>query len=294
MRFKCAGIVLYNPDLERLHKNYISIYGQVEVMILIDNNSKNISEIREIYSTKKNVIIIENCENLGIATALNQLSDEAIKLGFNWIYLLDQDSISSSTIIDSYSQYIKNDKVALLTPYIVDMNKMSVAEYKNLNLDKISEVEWAITSGSMINLAVWKEIGKFSEELFIDAVDIDYGIRLSITGYKQLKVNSEYLLQEVGHAEPTFLIRPHRDNTGKWTLQRYYRSNHSLMRQYYMIRNNIILIRKYKKYRSLFKGIIFINLFILSKILFEKNRLKVLHQIIRGIRDGIDFDISKI
>jgi carbamoyl-phosphate synthase large subunit len=65
MKIKCAGIVLYNPNIERLIENYNSISNQVDIVILIDNNSINITDIRSVFSTMDNVMIIENKKNLG-------------------------------------------------------------------------------------------------------------------------------------------------------------------------------------------------------------------------------------
>ena len=41
----CAGIVLYNPDIERLSDNIDSVISQVEKIYLVDNGSKNINKI---------------------------------------------------------------------------------------------------------------------------------------------------------------------------------------------------------------------------------------------------------
>jgi|SRR5665648_1256998 len=289
MNCKCAGIVLYNPDIDRLIENYKAISKQVDDVILVDNNSNNFNEIIFKFNNISNVTILRNEENKGIAAALNQICEEAKKLKYDWVYLLDQDSISSPTIINSYSRYVSNENLALTTPYIIDTNKTNFKEYQNLKLSGISVVNWAITAGSLVRLDVWEKIGQFDEELFIDTVDIDYSIRLKINGYQQYRVNSEYILQEVGKAEPTFLFRPHKDNAGKWTLKRYFRTNHSLIRQYYMVRNNIILVKKYKKYRSVVKGIIFLSFYIFSKIVFENNRGKLIKEIAKGIRDGIKY-----
>lgn len=292
MKIKCAGIVLYNPDIDKLIKNYNSISNQVDMVILIDNNSINITDIRDLFSTAENVVFIENKKNLGIATALNQISGRAKSLGYDWVYLLDQDSISSPTVIKSYKNIVDNENVALLTPYIVDINKISLKEFKLFELPKVSEVDWAITSGSLIKLDVWEKVGKFTDDLFIDAVDIDYSIRLRIDGYRQLRINSEYLLQEVGNAEPTIIFRPHKDNSGKWSWKRYYRTNHSLIRQYYMVRNNIILARKYRKYRSFIKGVIFVLVFTVPKFLVEKHKFKLFKMVVKGIKDGFKHKVT--
>jgi len=293
MEYKCAGIVLHNPDIKRLNINFKLISKQVNHIVLIDNNSQNFKKINSNFKNNSKVKIIKNKENLGVAKALNQICSKAIELGYHWVYLLDQDSISSPTIIKSYSEYINHKKVALLTPYIIDTNKMSIKKYRNLKMPDISEVEWAITAGSLVNLKIWNKIGKFDESLFIDSVDIDYSIRLKLNNYKQLRINSEYILQEVGNAEPTILYRPHKDNSGKWSWKRYYRSNHSPLRQYYMIRNNIIITRRYSKYKSMLKGFLLIFIITFPKLIFEKDKKELIKSIFNGIFDGIKKEVKK-
>lgn len=292
MKIKCAGIVLFNPDLIRLSENYESIIDQVETVILVDNNSANITEIKDFFSEEKKVILIENNDNLGVATALNQISRKSLELGFDWVYLLDQDSISSTTIIKSYEKYVEDINVALLTPYIIDTNKMTYDEYKSLNLPEVSEVNWAITSGALINLKVWDKLNGFDEHLFIDSVDVDYSIRLNICGYKQQRINNEYLLQEVGNAEPTLIFRPHKDNSGRWTWKRYYRTNHSILRQYYMVRNNIILARKYKRYRNMFNSLAFVIIFTVPKFFVERKKTQLLRAVLKAVNDGFKFQVT--
>ncbi|WP_442636923.1 glycosyltransferase family 2 protein [Rossellomorea marisflavi] len=293
MSYCCAGIVLFNPELDRLRENINSIENQVDKIILIDNCSTNVEDVIAEYGGKENFTIIRNNINKGIATALNQICDQALKWEYEWVLLLDQDSICSPTMVDSYKEYIHDDTNALITPYIVDINKMDFEEYLELDLPTITAVDWAITSGSLIKISVWKKIGKFFEDLFIDAVDIDYSMRLKINNYKQVRVNTEYLLQEVGFAEPTWIFRPHKDNAKKWSIKRYYRTNHSLLRQYYMTRNNIILARKYSNYNSLIKRIGFSLLMAFPKPLVEKSKVKLCRTLVKGFYDGFKFNVSK-
>lgn len=289
----CAGIVLFNPEKERLFNNIETIYKQVDEIIIVDNNSGNINCIREMIGELNKITLIENSENLGIAAALNQICSFAHSKKYEWVYLLDQDSISSTTIIESYKEFINLPKVALLTPFIIDINKLSIEEYKSYKLPNYTEVYWAITSGTMIKLQVWKAVGGFYKELFIDGVDFEYSMKLKLNNYKQYRINTEYLLQEVGKAEPTFLVRPYKDNAGKWSLKRHYSSNHSTLRYYYMIRNKIIITRKYREHVSIVKEILFLVIFIIAKILFEKNRLSLVKSIYKGFIDGINFKTEK-
>ncbi|WP_163144061.1 glycosyltransferase family 2 protein [Bacillus sp. 22-7] len=293
MNYCCAGIVLFNPEIDRLTDNIAAIKEQVNKIILIDNNSNNSDQILKEYELSEEFIIVRNNENKGIATALNQICEIAEKNEYEWVLLLDQDSVCSPNLIESYKKYISDESVALLTPYIIDINKLSFDEYSELKLPETSAVNWAITSGSLIRLKTWEKVGRFYDDLFIDAVDIDYSIRLKLNGYKQIRVNREYLLQEVGHAEPTCIMRPHKDNSGKWTIKRYYRSNHSLLRQYYMTRNNIIIARKYSQYIPMMKSVSFTMVMSLPKPFVEKNKFKLLHSLILGFKDGFKFKVIK-
>ena len=292
MRKICAGIVLFNPELKRLDDNIDAIKKQVNEVFLIDNCSENIDDILNKYENDKKVIIIQNKKNEGIAFALNQICIIALKKDYQWSLLLDQDSICSQNIIKEYSSYLNEKNLALLTPYIIDINKISYEEYKKMKLPTISEVNWAITSGSLIKLEVWEKLNGFFNELFIDSVDIDYSIKLKINGFKQIRVNSCYLLQEVGMAEKTNIFRPHKDNSGKWTIKRYYRTNHNLIRQYYMTRNQIIIGKKYRNYVPILKSFTFTFLMTLPKPFVERNKLKLLSYLFQGIYDGIIYNVE--
>ena len=291
MKYCCAGIVLYNPEIDRLKENITAIENQVDSIIIVDNNSLNADSMLSGYSESEKFIVIKNKKNVGIAAALNQICEESLRADYEWVLLLDQDSICSANMVDSYSKYVEDEAVALLTPYIIDINKLTVEEYLKLNLPEISEVEWAITSGSAVRLSTWRKAGGFDEELFIDGVDIDYSTRLKINGYKQLRINREYLLQEVGRAEPTFIRRIHKDNACSITIKRYYRSNHSLLRQYYMTRNGIIIARKYKSYKFLLKGIMRTIMIALPKLLVEKNKRELFKTLLNGFYDGFKYQI---
>lgn len=72
-----AGIVLYNPDTDRLKENINAIINQCTHIYLIDNGSdniNNISDLLEEYNDLK-ITVIYNQKNMGIASALNQLTE---------------------------------------------------------------------------------------------------------------------------------------------------------------------------------------------------------------------------
>lgn len=292
MKYKCAGIVLYNPDLKRLSENINSIYNQVDNIIIVDNGSKNFNDFFELYKRNKKVQIIKNNKNKGIATALNQLAKVGMDLGYEWILFLDQDSICDTNLMKEYAKYLNIKNLALLCPYIIDINKMTLDEYNKMDLPEISYLKWAITSASLVKIDTLFKLGGFDEYLFIDGVDIEYSKRLSINNYKQIRINKTYLLQEVGNAEVLKLKRPHMDMSGKWSWKPFYRSNHSLMRRYYMARNEIIIAKKYKKYGKYYRNISIVLLLNISRIIIEKNKFKVMKSVLKGLKDGFKYPVK--
>ena len=82
-----AGIVLYNPDIERLKKCFDSLKQQVSKIFVFDN-----SEIQHVIQDKSVVYLSED-KNRGIAYALNCIMLEAQKNGFDWVVTMDQDSV---------------------------------------------------------------------------------------------------------------------------------------------------------------------------------------------------------
>ena len=96
-----AGIVTYNPDINRLAENLESIASQVDRIIVVDNGSTewdSIAATVEHYSA----LSVRNATNLGIASALNQMATKALELGSKWLLTLDQDSVCSEGLVADY------------------------------------------------------------------------------------------------------------------------------------------------------------------------------------------------
>lgn len=86
-----AGIVSYNPELKRLKENISVIQNQISAVVVFDNGSDNIDEIRNLISELTNVEFIRSEKNLGIAGALNRLMQWGNDKGYDWMLSLDQD-----------------------------------------------------------------------------------------------------------------------------------------------------------------------------------------------------------
>ena len=159
----CACIITYNPEITRLKKNINTIRAQVKELIVIDNNSENISDVEEICKSY-NTILIKNDYNAGIAKALNQAVDWADQNGYTWVLTLDQDSICSRQIVQIYKKYIDLPQIGIITCRIKDINSGSVSRK---NRRRACYIDKCITSGSLTKISAVKEVGGFDESFFI-------------------------------------------------------------------------------------------------------------------------------
>lgn len=280
-----AGIVSFNPDVDRLKENVESIIYQVDSLAIVDNGSNNLSEIKK---KLKNFEInyIENNENLGIAKALSQIMDYAIENSYDWALTLDDDSVAMPKLIENYKKYINVPNVASMTCMMEDRNYST--KEKEIDSEYIYTQRF-ITSGCFMSVDAYKHSDGYSVDLFIDRVDDDICYNLTSHGYKHIKINYVGLLHEMGFGvEKKFL----------WHTARAV--NYSPFRRYYIFRNETIIRNKYPgliKREWLESGRpMWIN-FALSSlkiILYEDNKKEKIKSSWRGWKDGRKYVKEKI
>ena len=271
-----AGIVLYNPDINRLKKNIHSLMQQIKNLVLIDNGSNNFEEVAKLYSDFENIYIISFKTNKGIAAALNKMIIWGKDNGFKWCLTMDQDSVADlsmiSNIVDSANQTLL-DNVGMVVPTIIDINMNF--EHKDTNeIVEIDKSESVITSGSLMNIESVESVGMYNEKYFIDYVDTELQERLLRSNFKIIRVVNAYLYHEVGHI-----------TTHRFLLWKIVCSNHSAFRRYYQVRNRLAFKKKYFGNLSFIKEYIRLHLGDIKILLFEEDKKKKIFASIRGYRD---------
>lgn len=262
-----AGIVLYNPDLDRLQENIEHIVNQVNKVILYDNGSDNISDIEKLINEHIwDIALLKSDSNTGIAVALNMVCKWSFERGYQYIITLDQDSVCPEEIVDTLLKDMKPG-VAVAAPNIIYRNNESFTKRKH----KKDNVEWVITSGSFISLIAWNKIGGFDEKLFIDGVDRDFCQRAHYHGYQIVKDNGTELIHELGNLRCRKIL---------W--RTVFVTNHPPVRKYYMIRNSIYLDKKHSENKRFFY--IAKNLF--KTLIYENQKIIKIKYIYKGIIDG--------
>lgn len=287
-----AGIVTFEPDLERLSQNVKAVASQVSHVFVFDNGSSNITEVAALLDTIPGAELLRSPSNVGIAAALNRLAEAAEGRHADRIVTLDQDSVCSPGMVEALDRQLAG-RVGMSTPFIVDRNKMSLEAHAAMSLPEIERYRQparrgAITSGALVLLQAWREAGGFDERFFIDYVDYDFNQRLMASGWQIVRVNAATLLHEVGKASPTWLFVPRRGMSGGWRLERFYAFGHSAERCYFKARNRILFTRKHGRALGItHEGVWQLPQQIALTVLFERDRAAKLASFMRGVRDGL-------
>lgn len=225
-----AVVVLFNPEMDVLEniKTYIDQVGKVYVI----DNSQNFDKalIKEI-KLFNNVEYTWNQYNKGIAFALNLGAQKALKDNFEYLLTMDQDSKVPNEMVKKLYDIFKNFPKA----GIVAAEHINSTFQKGPGQGNTKEILFTMTSGNLLSLSVYKTIGGFLDELFIDHVDHEYCLRLNRNGFKVIKTSEIIVYHQLGNAiEKKFLNF------------NFCPTNHSPIRLYYRTRNRFYVDNLYK------------------------------------------------
>ena len=268
-----AGIVLYNPDLNRLSENLQAIQPQVSRVYCVDNGSQNINDVVALFGDNHKIVLIKNEINVGIAEALNQLARAALIDGNDWIITLDQDSVVADNLVSEYIRYADVEKIGIVTCCIVDRSFVSYNQGKEVDGE---EVKFCITSASMTNLRAWKKVGGFDSQMFIDWVDWDICLAFRYAGYKIIRAAKTHIIHELGNNTRAKI----------WKGHQLLITERSSVRNYYINRNWIYIARKWPEI-SFWKnfGMCLKNIIIAS--IYSRHKIQSIKALSKGLIDGL-------
>lgn len=269
---KIAGVVIvYFPDVNKLIFNIDTYIDQIEHLFIVFNSAVSTDIIEKFKHKYSKIQLIINKNNIGIASALNQMALKSLDQGYEWLLTMDQDSyFQTDHFFEAFRKSaVKN--VAIFSPATGLSSQFSAD--KTYDTEEVLNV---ITSGNLLNLKIWKTIGGFEDKLFIDEVDNDYCLKAVSNGFKIISFKNIQLIHELGiNKKVSFLFK-------KYTV-----ITHPPIRAYYIFRNNFYIFSKYKKLFPEFVKSRKIMLFkVLIKILlFSEFRVQNCKYIFSGISD---------
>lgn len=267
---RTAGVtILYYPDGELL-KSLGSYHTQVEQLYLIDNSDGiGHQELLAPLLAAGSVSYLCQSGNIGIASALNMAAELASAEGYDWLLTMDQDSQAAPDMVQRQLEVLEElaeEKVGMLAPF--HLTKAG----RRPPATMVSDVMTPMTSGCLLNLQAYREVGRFRDDFFIDFVDNEYCLRLRRCGWRVLRANRALLTHNVGDISK---FGP------------FIATNHSPLRRYYKTRNRL---RVFHEYLADFPGHCLFDLVRLTKevgsiVLFEERKGAKLGMMLRGVRD---------
>lgn len=282
-----AVVVLYNPE-DITIDNISSYQNCVDTIYVVDNTPAGVGSnfLAKLTKIKKYEYVCLG-ENLGIAAALNCGVKKAQEDGYQWVATFDQDS----SVVDEYFSAMEKiflavpDKecIAIISPIYVEQSYANQVIYAPP--EPFCFVESTMTSGNILNIDAWEKVGGFDNELFIDYVDHDFCLKSGDNRYKILQSNRAVLKHALGAT-----------SREKFINFRFNVTNHNHIRRYYSTRNRMIIYGRYffthrqwviLDFKSLIKELIKI-------ILFEKDPLRKMWFVVKGMFDGLRGRLGKI
>lgn len=263
------GVVIYNPT--ELDKKKLRDLFQTNFHFLIVDNSTSKSKF--IDHKEDNITLLSNGVNIGLSKAYNLFLNSAKQLNFTYLLILDQDSDFNVNSIErmllGFSFKLNNMKVGLVAPRIVYDHKKNTLNKKNvIKKDDFENVNWVISSGSLLDVDIALFVGGFDETYFIDRVDADFCAILRRQSFNILVCNRVKMTQFLGETIGNGLFQHSR-------IRHYYRSRN---RFYYNFKHMSFVKACFFSFLGFFKQII-------SLMMYEKNALKKIRFTILGIID---------
>lgn len=292
-----AGIVLYNPEVNRLMLEIESIKKQVDAICLFDNGSKNIEAVNNQLSQVNDVqiVILENDTNQGIGYALNKIFEYALDNGYHWVLTLDHDTVCPYNIIEIYRRHLSIKEIGMICPSVIDKNAVNNA-WKSSKDSGIEPVERCVQSGAIVNVNAWNRIQRFDEWMFVDFVDFDFCKKMRINGYGIYRCNNVIIDHEFGGKKKTLFNKYYEMLYQKlgWRGFKYltYKNVFSPARVYYCTRNNIAYIKRYSNYIDKQQEWYLFWKRILKRVLRSEKRLMIIEETVRGALAGMRSNVE--
>lgn len=182
-------------------------------------------------------------DNIGVAGGMALALQLAIEQNYDFLWLFDQDSQPAVDCLEQLVQVYQLHQqpahpVAIVAPRVIDqtMNRdIGAAVFDRYRFKEYlpdwNKLTWVdcdapIVSGMLISLAAAKETAGPRQDLFLDGVDLEYGLQLRRAGFRNVMTARAILYHHLGSPLPI-----------RYRSRSYFIHNYSPLRTYYYYRN---------------------------------------------------------
>jgi rhamnosyltransferase len=294
-------IITFFPEAKSLNKAISSISQQCDSIFVIDNTPTPLNNNTAELLKDSVVKLISLGDNFGIAYAQNVGIEAAMNANADFVLIMDQDSIPEQNMIDKLIGVLneKNDANVIavgptytdprtqVTSYFLTSRLGLLFRYKpkkNSDPNIPIQVAFLISSGTLISLPKLLTIGGMRSNYFIDHVDTEWCFRAASKGFTLLGLPSAEMEHSLGDKVKRV-----------WLFYLRSVSLHSPLRDYYMYRNTILMLRDIKipffwKCFTVYRLLPFAVYF----LVFTSNRFVRARAMLLGLKHGFQNRSGKV
>lgn len=244
-----AVVVTYEPVASQTERLLRALAPQVGHLVVVDNGSTT-TDLADVRATTEELggELVALRTNTGIAAAQNVGIEHARRRGAGAVLLSDQDSAPAPDMVRRLTEALDEARaagrrVAAVGPVIVDArNPGAVLNFSDQRwgprraaltpgAGRPVPLTFLLASGCLVPLDALDAVGGMDESLFIDHVDLEWGLRARRAGWELLGVPDALLHHALG------------DRTQRIPGRSRDVHLHSPVRNYYMVRNTLALVR---------------------------------------------------
>lgn len=221
-----AVVAVFRPDdgfAERLARTA----EQVDAVVVVDDGSGAAPP------ESAGAEFISHGRNRGIAAALNTGIARARELDATHVLTLDQDTTLEDGYVATALGTLEAARETRLGVAVADVINGTPSVPTWWSPEGIALAPEAIQSGMVVPLAVLDAVGGFDDDLFIDSVDREFCHRLRASGWAVAIARGAEIRHAIGERMP---LRG--GGEYEW---------HPPFRQYYMVRNGIVVARRFRR-----------------------------------------------
>jgi rhamnosyltransferase len=208
-----AIVVAFAPDAQQFNRLLAVLALECHRIYVMDNGGGREAVIMTPQTAT--VSIVDMAGNQGIGAALNRGFEMAAEAGSDFVTTFDQDSEPSpgqvAALIDAFERLrAAGVNVAAVGPRTVDIREAKGFDHSFVrrrmgwpvavnrgNGTAHIEVDFLITSGSVISMAAFHGVGPYDPALFVDYTDVDWCLRALARGYRLFGICSVTMPHEL-------------------------------------------------------------------------------------------------
>jgi rhamnosyltransferase len=243
-RKTAAIVVAYHPHISRISALLKSVQQQTACCFLVNNGSTQdlLPQLSAHGVEIHRVEMLDMGGNRGLGAAQNAGIAAARLAGATHALILDQDSIPAPDMVEQLMQALSAfPDAAAAGPRYMDPRTQSRSPFVRLRglrmercvcekNDSILPVDFLISSGCLIPMTVLEQVGGMRDSLFIDYVDVEWGLRARRQGFQCYGVCAARMQHTLGDRRIELFGRAI--------------AEHNPQRHYYLVRNALLLYRE--------------------------------------------------